>query len=166
MTPAAQAASEGVSLELAKIESLVAGAHRLVTEGRLIDLTALDGKVRGLCEAVLQLPGPEARASIHKLQSLLGSLDGYSNDFAKFAGQIGLKVRHDPGGLGFADPLGLATDDNHQFGLVVHVARARRDHDRLARGNQTGGRFEEHLRSLELRGHFARLFDLDRGFAV
>lgn len=38
------------------------------------------------------------------VREVLGSLDGYSNDFAKFAGQVGLNVRSDPGGLGFADP--------------------------------------------------------------
>jgi cytochrome P450 len=38
------------------------------------------------------------------VREVLGSLDGYSNDFAKFAGQVGINVRHDPGGLGFADP--------------------------------------------------------------
>ena len=78
MSTAAQAASDGVTLELQKIESLVAGAHRLVTEGRLIDLSALEDKVRGLCDAVLELPGPEARTATHKLQALLGSLDNLS----------------------------------------------------------------------------------------
>jgi len=38
------------------------------------------------------------------VREVLSSLDGYSNDFAKFAGQVGINVRHDPGGLGFADP--------------------------------------------------------------
>ncbi|WP_312034338.1 cytochrome P450 [Actinoplanes sp. TBRC 11911] len=38
------------------------------------------------------------------VREVLGSLDGYSNDFAKFAGQVGINVRQDPGGLGFADP--------------------------------------------------------------
>ena len=69
---------DAVGLELEKIESLIAGAYRLVTEGRLIDLSALDGRVRSLCEAVLQLPGPEARAAVNNLQRLLGGLDGLS----------------------------------------------------------------------------------------
>lgn len=38
------------------------------------------------------------------VREVLGSLDGYSNDFAKFAGQVGINVGQDPGGLGFADP--------------------------------------------------------------
>jgi cytochrome P450 len=38
------------------------------------------------------------------VREVLASLDGYSNDFGKFAGQVGINVRQDPGGLGFADP--------------------------------------------------------------
>ncbi|MBU2665158.1 cytochrome P450 [Actinoplanes bogorensis] len=38
------------------------------------------------------------------VREVLGSLDGYSNDFGKFAGRVGLSVGADPGGLGFADP--------------------------------------------------------------
>jgi len=38
------------------------------------------------------------------VREVLGSLDGYSNDFGKFAGRVGINVNRDPGGLGFADP--------------------------------------------------------------
>ncbi|WP_433291353.1 cytochrome P450 [Actinoplanes sp. CA-030573] len=38
------------------------------------------------------------------VRAVLGSVDGYSNDFGKFAGRIGMGVGQDPGGLGFADP--------------------------------------------------------------
>ncbi|WP_203843537.1 cytochrome P450 [Winogradskya humida] len=37
-------------------------------------------------------------------REVLGSLDGFSNDFGKFAGKVGIKISADPGGLGFADP--------------------------------------------------------------
>ena len=37
-------------------------------------------------------------------REVLSSLDGYSNDFGKLAGRVGMKVTRDPGGLGFADP--------------------------------------------------------------
>jgi cytochrome P450 len=37
------------------------------------------------------------------VREVLGSLDGYSNDFSKFAGRVGINVTQDPGGLGFAD---------------------------------------------------------------
>jgi cytochrome P450 len=38
------------------------------------------------------------------VRAVLGSVDGYSNDFGKFAKRIGIDVGQDPGGLGFADP--------------------------------------------------------------
>src|SRR3954452_11235006 len=38
------------------------------------------------------------------VRQVLGSVDGYSNDFGKFAGRVGISVGQDPGGLGFADP--------------------------------------------------------------
>ena len=37
------------------------------------------------------------------VREVLGSLDGFSNDFGKFAGKVGINVGQDPGGLGFAD---------------------------------------------------------------
>jgi cytochrome P450 len=39
------------------------------------------------------------------VRQVLGSVDGYSNDFGKFAARVGISgVGQDPGGLGFADP--------------------------------------------------------------
>ncbi len=38
------------------------------------------------------------------VRQVLASVDGYSNDFSKFAGRVGISVGQDPGGLGFADP--------------------------------------------------------------
>ncbi len=38
------------------------------------------------------------------VRQVLASVDGYSNDFGKFAGRVGINVGADPGGLGFADP--------------------------------------------------------------
>ena len=38
------------------------------------------------------------------VREVLGSVDGFSNDFGRFAGRVGITVRQDPGGLGFADP--------------------------------------------------------------
>src|SRR3954467_4932871 len=34
------------------------------------------------------------------VRQVLGSVDGYSNDFGKFAGRVGISVGQDPGGLG------------------------------------------------------------------
>ncbi|BFU46656.1 cytochrome P450 [Krasilnikovia sp. MM14-A1004] len=39
-----------------------------------------------------------------EVKTVLGHVDGFSNDFANLAGSTGIGARHDPGGLGFADP--------------------------------------------------------------
>jgi len=38
------------------------------------------------------------------VRAVLGSVDGFSNDFGKLAGRIGVDAGSTPGGLGFADP--------------------------------------------------------------
>jgi cytochrome P450 len=40
------------------------------------------------------------------VRSVLGSSDGFSNDYARFAGSLGVNSDYQPGGLGFADPPG------------------------------------------------------------
>jgi len=37
-------------------------------------------------------------------RTVLGTVEGYSNDFGNVAGGVGVSAQHDPGGLGFADP--------------------------------------------------------------
>ncbi len=103
MTTAAQA--ESVTLELSKIESLIEGAHRLVTEGRLIDLSALEGKVQSVCEGVLGLQGPEARATIHRLQGLLDTLDGLSMSLQSRYGDMPVMPSHGGAAAAYAQLL-------------------------------------------------------------
>lgn len=60
-------------------------------------------------EPVSRLPAPfGVRAWLitghEPVREVLSSLDGFSNDFAKFAGRLPIKVGADPGGLGFSDP--------------------------------------------------------------
>jgi cytochrome P450 len=38
------------------------------------------------------------------VRAVLGSADGFSNDFGRFAAQVGLDAAREPGGLGMADP--------------------------------------------------------------
>src|SRR3954469_4089424 len=66
------------------------------------------GRLRA-AEPVSRLPVPFGiRAWLvtgyEPVREVLGNLDAYSNDFGKFAGRVGINVRQDPGGLGFADP--------------------------------------------------------------
>jgi cytochrome P450 len=39
-----------------------------------------------------------------EVRTVLGSADGFSNDFGRLAGSTGVDALHNPGGLGFADP--------------------------------------------------------------
>ncbi|WP_412749929.1 cytochrome P450 [Krasilnikovia sp. M28-CT-15] len=39
-----------------------------------------------------------------EVKAVLSDVGAFSNDFANFAGSTGIGARHDPGGLGFADP--------------------------------------------------------------
>lgn len=60
-------------------------------------------------EPVSRLPAPFGiRAWLvtgyEPVRAVLGSTDGFSNDFGKLAGRIGVDAGATPGGLGFADP--------------------------------------------------------------
>jgi hypothetical protein len=98
-------AAEHAATELARIESLIAGAHRLLQDGRLIDLSALDSRTRDLCAAVLELPGPEARVMTSKLQGLLGSLDGLSAALQNRFGDLPVMPNHGNAAAAYASLL-------------------------------------------------------------
>jgi hypothetical protein len=98
-------ATAAAESELAKIEALIAGAHRLLAEGRVIDLAALDGRTRDLCAAVLDLPGPEARAMTGRLQGLLGSLDGLSAALEARFGDLPVLPSHGSAAAAYASLL-------------------------------------------------------------
>jgi cytochrome P450 len=64
---------------------------------------------RGSEEPVSRLPVPFGIrvwlvTGYEPVREVLASTDGFSNDFARLAGSTGMTERHDPGGLGFADP--------------------------------------------------------------
>jgi hypothetical protein len=66
--------------ELAKVSSLVLTARRLVAGGALVDLSALEDRVRLICEAVQQMPVEEGRALLDDLKALIGRLDSLAAD--------------------------------------------------------------------------------------
>ncbi len=60
-----------------KVTSLIASARRLLGEQRMVDLTALEGKVRTLCDAARQLPASEdgrMKATVKAIMDDLGRL--------------------------------------------------------------------------------------------
>ncbi len=74
--------------ELAKVSSLVLTARRLVASGALVDLSALEERVRVLCEAVQQMPQEEGRALLAELQALIGRLNHLAGDLEERLSQL------------------------------------------------------------------------------
>jgi hypothetical protein len=73
MTDAAQL--ESVRAELVKVDSLIGTAIRLLDEGRVVELAALEARTRQVCDAALAL-GREDRATlVPAMEALLGALD-------------------------------------------------------------------------------------------
>lgn len=66
--------------ELAKVSSMVLTARRLVAGGALVDLSALEDRVRAICEAVQQMPVEEGRSLLEELRALISRLDQLAGD--------------------------------------------------------------------------------------
>lgn len=69
-----------VRVDLQKVASVLTTARRLLAGGTMIDLSALQGMVRGVCDQVALLPLDQARALRPGLESLLGGLDRLGED--------------------------------------------------------------------------------------
>lgn len=61
--------------ELVKIDSLIGTARRLLDEGRIVDLKALEDRTRFVCESALKLPVAEARPLAPAMETLMAALD-------------------------------------------------------------------------------------------
>lgn len=86
----APASLDAIRLELDKVASVVATAARLSAQGRTVDLTALEGKVAGACQAIAALPRDEARSLLPTLDALLSALDALEGDLkTQFAAGMG-----------------------------------------------------------------------------
>jgi len=57
------------------VTSLVTTARRLLAEQKMVDLSALEGKVRALCDAVRHLPPGDAAAVKAALTDIVEDLD-------------------------------------------------------------------------------------------
>ena len=61
--------------EADKLTSLVTTARRLLAEKKIVDLSALDGKVRALCDATRHVPPKDTAAVIAALTDIVEGLD-------------------------------------------------------------------------------------------
>ena len=61
--------------ELEKASSMVMTAKRLLATGTTVDLSALEGKIRCVCDKVVELPREEGEHMIPALEKLMGDLD-------------------------------------------------------------------------------------------
>lgn len=70
--------SPGASLiaqEADKIEQLIGTARRLLAEQRLVDLSALEGRVQTLCEAVGEASEDDVADAQQRIKSVMSDLD-------------------------------------------------------------------------------------------
>ncbi len=68
-------AIEQVSQELRKAASMVGTARRLLATGTMVDLSALEGKVRFICETLSSLARDEGRILLPDMEALIADLD-------------------------------------------------------------------------------------------
>lgn len=66
---------ESVKSELLKVDSLIGTAIRLLSEGRVVELAALETRTRQVCDAALALDADARKALIPSMEALLTGLD-------------------------------------------------------------------------------------------
>jgi len=74
--------------ELEKVSSLVLTARRLVAGGALVDLSALEERVRAICETVQRMPVEEGRSLLDELHALIGRLNQLAADLEDRLSQL------------------------------------------------------------------------------
>jgi hypothetical protein len=73
--PASAALVQRLREELEKAASLVTTAHRLLATGTMVDLSALEGKVRLICETLAAGAGDEGKSLRPGMEALIADLD-------------------------------------------------------------------------------------------
>lgn len=66
---------ETIKAELTKIESLIATALRLLDEGRVVELSALQDRTKRVCDAAIRLPRADSAPLVPAMEALLAALD-------------------------------------------------------------------------------------------
>jgi hypothetical protein len=79
---------EIIEAELVKIESLIATAVRLLDEGRVVELSALQERTKRVCDAALGLPREDSRPLVPAMEALLTSLDSLTANLSRRFGDL------------------------------------------------------------------------------
>jgi hypothetical protein len=61
--------------ELVKVSSLAMTARRLLAGGKLVDLSALEERVRVVCETIQTMPREDGQKLLEDMQALINKLD-------------------------------------------------------------------------------------------
>ncbi len=80
--------TDSLNADLLKIESLIATAVRLVEDGRVVDLAALQERTKHVCDAAVQLPATDAKPLIPAMESVLTQLDTLTENLTKRYGDL------------------------------------------------------------------------------
>ncbi|RAU20181.1 hypothetical protein CU669_19810 [Paramagnetospirillum kuznetsovii] len=90
--------TDSVRQELEKAVSLVGTARRLLATGTMVDLAALEGKVKGICRSVIDLGLEDGKTLRSDMEALIADLDLLAAD---------IRYRYDP------EPDRQALDSEH-----------------------------------------------------
>ncbi|MTJ82625.1 MAG: hypothetical protein F8N37_16675 [Telmatospirillum sp.] len=75
--------------ELSKVSSLALTARRLIASGKLVDLSALEERVRAVCETIGSMPREDGQDLIGDMEALIGRLDQLERDLQKRLAESG-----------------------------------------------------------------------------
>jgi len=81
-----------IMVEADKIASLISTAHSLLEDGKLVDLSALEGKVAELCRRFANIPTEKTEPFRATIKDIMASLDLLAAELARQNEKV-LKVR-------------------------------------------------------------------------
>lgn len=87
-----------IDLEIDKVSSLISAARRHMAEDKMVNLSALEGKVQALCGSITSAPGEDAKRIIAAVKAVMDDLNQLAQELTtqqnKFKGRAG---EGDPG---------------------------------------------------------------------
>ena len=81
--PPAEDETVAIMVEADKIASLIATARRLLQDDKMVDLSALEGKVAGLCQRFGNVPPEAAEPFRATINAIMADLDQLAGDLAR-----------------------------------------------------------------------------------